>query len=146
MAIPDKLRQSKAAHPPASVSLKGISKGDVTAAKVVADGEYELTIDDVRPVQSKHGSISIILSGKVEGHQAPVLLRPLLVFSPSGSSNLTTSNIELLQQMAGFGVDENVDLEEVRQKLVGSTSTVSLITVVDASTGRPINEILEVLV
>jgi len=29
---------------------------------------------------------------------------------------------------------------------VGSTSTVSLITVVDASTGRPINEILEVLV
>ena len=146
MAIPDKLRQSKAAPLSSSVSLKGISKGAETAAKAVADGEYVLIVTAARPVQSKHGSISLILSGTVEGNQAPVLLRPFLVFSPSGSSNLTISNIELLQQLAGFGVHEDVDLEEVSQKLVGSTNAVILITVVDATTGRPINEILEGLV
>jgi hypothetical protein len=88
-------------------------------AQTVDDGFYNLTITaEPRVVLSKKGATSVILPVSDE-EGTPIKIRPLLVDSPGGDSDLVYAGKATLEALLGLGDDDTMDLGDALAKLAG---------------------------
>ena len=129
-------------NPVAKVDLSKISRAGAIPPRSLPDGEHVITLHGARVVQSKTGSISVILDAtSTEG--VPIKFRPHLVFSPGGVSDLIVSNLSLLEALAGLS-DDSVTLADIMNQLPNRTVTVDVIETVDRM-GQTVNDIVAVI-
>ena len=119
--------------------------GDERKPEVVDDGEYHITITGARAVTSKAGATSAILEAELDDG-TPLDIRPLLVNSQGGISNMVRTNRAIMAALAGLGPDEQVPFSALLKRLAGREVDVEMVMVVDQKSGRPINEITDVFV
>lgn len=133
---------SNAASSTSSVDVLNISRGGKKAPEALPDGEHTITILSAAHRVAKSGSV-VILVDAVSGDGVPVKLRPLLVSSPGGSSDLTIQNLEILEALAG--AEENATLGDILGQITQRTVTVDMAEVVDQRTGATVNDIVDVI-
>ena len=107
------------------------------------DGEYQLHVEGARAVTSKRGATSIVITAKDVASDRYVLLRPLLVHSAGGDSQLVINNRAICEMIASVGEGEEIDLDEMLKRLnAGVTVMVELRYVVDGN-GAPLSDIVD---
>lgn len=124
------------------VDLSSIGRGGVIAPRALPDGEHALEIRSARHVVSKAGNVSVLLDiSTADG--TPVRIRPMLVHSAGGMSDMTVENLMILEQLAGLSGDE-LTLDKILPALDGREVRVELLEVADRE-GRPANDIIDVI-
>ena len=124
-----------------SVDVLNISRGGQKTPQALPDGEHDLIIHSAIHRVAKSGSV-VVLIDAVSISGVPVKLRPLLVSSPGGSSDLTIRSLEILELIAGAPADSN--LGEILKQLTQRAVTLDLAEVVDQR-GALVNDIVDVI-
>lgn len=118
----------------------GITFGAAPQNTVLPEGDHEVTIEGARVVSGKSGSASVVPVVKTDTGEY-VKVRPMLVFSPGGVSNLVDENRACLAEMAGVKPGEQIDMDTLLKRIAGARVGVQLIETADMR-GLPINEIV----
>ena len=138
------IRGRRAAPSTGAAAPKVILGGSAAKVAVVPpSGDYALTIAGARAVTSRAGATNVVLSVTDE-HGRPITLRPLLVASPGGDSDLVYQGRATLETLLDLGEDEAIDLNEVLDKLSGTRFEAELEAVVDHR-GQMVSEIACIL-
>jgi hypothetical protein len=138
-------RTGRRAAPNQSLKTPEITLGG-SAAKVaepVADGEYRIKVTGARVVTSKSGSTSVILTVEDVENGQLIKVRPLLVASPGGDSDLTYQGRATLEALLGLDEGATLSLNAALRTLTGVEAEVELAEMTDHR-GQQVNEIVEI--
>jgi hypothetical protein len=141
--MPKPIRGRRAApstHNPAQRQLGG---NRAKRTEVVADGDYTVVIEGAAVRASKAtGNVSIQLLLKDVDTDTLINARPMLIDSVGGDSQLTTNNLALLEEIAGYVDDDRYTPDEMIERLTGHTVGVQL-TVATDRYGQMVNTIVD---
>ena len=125
------------------IDVLSLSRGSKTAAAALPDGEHDILIHSAVHRVTKSGAVVILIDAVTLDDETPVKLRPLLIQSAGGDSDLTIRNFELLELLAG--VEASSDLRTILEALINRQCVVDLGVTVDNRNGQDLNELLDVI-
>jgi hypothetical protein len=146
------IRRGKRAAPGATsatpttprISFGGSSK---LVAVVPDDGDYVLDVAGARVVVSKSsGAVTVVLTVKDVDSGNFVKVRPLLVGSAGGDSDLVHANRAFIELLLGLGPDDHMELDDVVAKLdAGGIQFEAELQAGTDGRGQEVADIVEVL-